>query len=276
MSGTTVCAFVNYASSAINPQWPFRWINDPANANSSLLAITPNNTVINSVFPAFGPEGQEALSWKRFKFTKLKLTYTGRDPTDTTGNLWFTYYPDPAISSFDVGYSLFHSTPGSFNVQVWQSDVSVDYSDLLPNYYCYVDFDNFSDSALRLCLAGSIAGYWDSGPSSGSKMYGYLWLEYEILFLEPSDNRNFAGNSLLVADPLTLSEEELKQVERIKAKLKRKIYPAPTEPTDGKIAPSVKRVQDPLPVGRAVAIQPEAVTSPDTVSVDKDRKESLS
>jgi len=119
-------------------------------------------------------------------------------------------------------------------------------------------------------------GYWDAVPSI-SKMYGYIWMEYEVEFIEPSDNRNYAGVTLLLADPTTLSVEDSKKLSDVKAKLAIKEYPLRRrEPMDAKIAASIKRVEDPLPEGLAVAIQPVAVTSPVTVRVDEDRKVSQS
>jgi hypothetical protein len=168
------------------------------------LGFGTNDTLL---FPGFGPEILEAAQYRRFRFTKLTIHYTGRVDTATRGALWVGYYPDGVMTSADVQFGVFHQLPGSMNVQVWVSDIAVDFSPYLNTAdFFYTDFqDGGNETALRQSIQGNLIAMWDNPPSppsaafTGRQYYGYLWADYTIEMIEPTGEFNIAGSSKLTS-----------------------------------------------------------------------------
>lgn len=232
MIGMVPCAFVNLSTGT---QKPLINISAPGTANQSRILFAPQRASTNpydtGVFPEGGPESFESAIYRRFKFTRARLHFTGRVPSDAVGALWLGYFPDSAIGGSSVTYQTFHTTPGSINTQVWQPHVTTDVSPFLGgglDWY-YMDGTTSDDAATRQCYQGALMAYWDTPPAA-TGYYGYIWLEYEVLMVDAAQNGDFAL-ALAQVRATQGAARKAKQLESLRAQLE-ELKVAPPVSTD--------------------------------------------
>lgn len=158
-------------------------------AMTEVLHLNPLFTV-----PSNSPEANVAITFTKFRYTKLRVLYQGMRQANTNGQVVIGYYNDGSLTDGDVTTFSALYTPGSMITSLWVPLKSADVTRYLTGGdWFYIDYDNSvgsSDADYRLSFQGAIFGIWyvltDTLPAIGASFNcGQIWLEYEVEFSGP-------------------------------------------------------------------------------------------
>jgi hypothetical protein len=163
----------------------------------TLVEVLHLNPIYN--FPTGSPENTYFLTFKKFRFRKLKLLYQTTLGTGSAFVNQIGYSPDGAIVDGDISTVTSLFSPGTMACVGWSPYKASVCDDLLAQEdWYYMDYDNSvsaSDADYRQSFQGAVTGVIYSLASALPITTGMLWIEYEVDVVQPSFVQDLAGLS---------------------------------------------------------------------------------